>query len=185
MNNHKENPTVEAVYSPAAQRGFFRVDQIISEQTAMGNSLISILQAVQNEYRYLPEEILAYIATALDMSPAEVFGVATFYSQFSLEPKGRHIVRMCDGTACHVKGSREVYEAVRRKIGLKDGQHTSADMLFTVEAVHCVGACGLAPVMMIDDHVYGLLTPEAAEKVIEELQSQSDQERKGEVATND
>ena len=166
----------------ATERGFLRVDQIISEQTARGNSLISILQAVQEEYRYLPEEVLAYIATALDVSPAEVFGVATFYGQFSLEPKGRYVVRMCDGTACHVRGSRAVYEAVRRKIGLKDGRNTSEDMLFTVDAVHCVGACGLAPVMMIGDQVFGLLTPETAVKVIEDFQSRAYEERKGEVA---
>jgi NADH-quinone oxidoreductase subunit E len=145
------------------------LNEIITEQTAANHSLIAILQAVQEEYRYLPEEVLTYIATALDLSPATVFGVATFFAQFSFEPKGRYLVTVCDGTACHVKRAMSIYDAICRKYDLKEGRLTTPDMLFTLETVACVGACGLAPVMIINGQVHGQMTPEAAVLIIEEL----------------
>ncbi|MHB1415444.1 MAG: NADH-quinone oxidoreductase subunit NuoE family protein [Chloroflexota bacterium] len=132
-------------------------------------ALIPVLQEIQEEYRYLPQEVLTYIATALDISPASVFGVATFYAQFSLEPKGKYVVRVCDGTACHVKESPGVYEAVRKKVGLSNGRATTPDGLFTVETVSCLGACGLAPVMVVNDQVHGQVTPEAAAIIVDTL----------------
>jgi len=152
-----------------AQRKFERVNEIIGEHGREQSALIPILQEVQAEYRYLPEEILTYIATAMGLSVATVFGVATFYAQFSLEPKGKYVVRVCDGTACHVRHSMPVYQAIRSRLGLKDGRFTTPDMMFTVETVACLGACGVAPAMVINDKVYGKMTPEAACTIIDTL----------------
>jgi len=153
----------------SSARKFEKINGIIEKNGKSQSALIPILQAVQSEYRYLPEEILTYIATALGIPAATVFGVATFYAQFSLEPKGKYIVRACDGTACHVRGSMPVYEAIRKKVGLKDGKFTTQDLRFTVETVACLGACGLAPVLMVNDKVYGQMTAEAAEIIIDAL----------------
>ena len=152
-----------------AQRKFERVNEIIAEHGREQSALIPILQDVQAEYRYLPEEILTYIATAMGLSVATVFGVATFYAQFSLEPKGKYVVRVCDGTACHVRHSMPVYQAIRSRLGLKDGRFTTPDMMFTVETVACLGACGVAPAMVINGEVYGKMTPEAACTIIDTL----------------
>ena len=152
-----------------AQRKFERVNEIIAEHGREQSALIPILQEVQAEYRYLPEEILTYIATAMGLSVATVFGVATFYAQFSLEPKGKYVVRVCDGTACHVRHSMPVYQAIRSRLGLKDGRFTTPDMMFTVETVACLGACGVAPAMIINEKVYGKMTPEAACTIIDTL----------------
>ena len=152
-----------------AQRKFERVNEIIAEHGREQSALIPILQDVQAEYRYLPEEILTYIATAMGLSVATVFGVATFYAQFSLEPKGKYVVRVCDGTACHVRHSMPVYQAIRSSLGLKDGRFTTPDMMFTVETVACLGACGVAPAMIINEKVYGKMTPEAACTIIDTL----------------
>jgi NADH-quinone oxidoreductase subunit E len=153
----------------SSARKFEKINGIIEKNGKSQSALIPILQAVQSEYRYLPEEILTYIATALGIPAATVFGVATFYAQFSLEPKGKYIVRACDGTACHVRGSMPVYEAIRKKVGLKDGKFTTQDLRFTVETVACLGACGLAPVLMVNDKVYGQMTAEAAEIIVDAL----------------
>jgi len=131
--------------------------------------LIPILQAVQDEYRYLPQEVLTYVATSLGIPPARVFGVATFYAHFALEPKGKYVVRCCDGTACHVKNSIPILEALRKRLGLDEKHKTTPDMLFTVETVACLGACGLAPVMVINEEVHGQMTPEAAVKLVDEI----------------
>ena len=159
------------------QRRFFRLNEIIAEQTGANRSLIAILQAVQEEYRYLPEEVLTYIAMALDLSPATVFGVATFFAQFSLEPKGHYLVTICDGTACHVKRSMSIYDAICRKYDLKEGRLTTPDMLFTLETVACVGTCGLAPVMIINGQVYGQITPEAAVVIVDKLANRKEEEQ--------
>ncbi len=131
--------------------------------------LIPILQAVQAEYRYLPEEILTFIATSLGISPAKVFGVATFYSLFTLKPKGKYVVRICDGTACHVKGAMNLHTAIREKLKLAAGKDTTPDMLFTLETVNCLGACGLAPAMVVNEEVFGQLTPERAASIIDDV----------------
>lgn len=150
-------------------RKFEKVCEIIALHGRDPQKLIPILQAVQDEYRYLPEEVLTFVATSLGLPPARVFGVATFYAHFSLEPKGKYVVRFCDGTACHVKGSLPMLEAVRKRLGLKEGQGTTRDMLFTVETVSCIGACGLAPAMLVNETVHGLMNPEKAVAAIEEI----------------
>lgn len=153
------------------ERSFQRVLDIIEECGAKESSLIPILQKVQDEYRYLPQEILAFIATALDVPPATVFGVATFYAQFSLEPKGKYIIKVCDGTACHVRGNKTIIDAIRNKIGLKSGEKTTKDMRYTLEMVSCLGACSLAPAVVINDKVYGHMTPDRVVTAINELEN--------------
>lgn len=150
-------------------RHFLAVNEIIEKHNNDPCELISILQAVQDEYRYLPSEILTYIATALGLPPASVFGVASFYAQFSAEPKGKWVIKVCDGTACHVRRSRDVLEAIRKKLGLREGQRTTKDMMFTLETVACLGACGLAPVIMVGNEVHGQITPEAAVALIDDI----------------
>ena len=149
-------------------RRFQRVLEILDEYDRDGAKIIPILQAVQAEYRYLPEEILTYVATALDLSPAKVYGVATFYSHFSLEPKGTYVIKVCDGTACHVKGSGKLVSQLRTMLGLTEKKKTTDDMLFTLETVSCLGACGLAPVMIVNEKVYGQVGPERAQEIIRE-----------------
>jgi NADH-quinone oxidoreductase subunit E len=134
--------------------------------------LIPILQAVQLEYQYLPEEVLTFVATSLDLPPARVFGVATFYAHFALEPKGKHVIRLCDGTACHVKQSLPILSAIHEMLGTSEKQKTSLDALFTVETVACLGACGLAPVVVIDEQVYGGMSPERAVALVDEIKTQ-------------
>jgi NADH-quinone oxidoreductase subunit E len=150
-------------------RKFEKVNEVIARHGKAPSALIPILQEVQEEYRYLPEEILTYIATAMDLAPATVYGVATFYAQFSLEPKGKYVIKICDGTACHVRGSDPVKMAILKKVGLQKEQRTTKDLRFTVETVSCLGACGLAPVMMINDQIYGQMTPEAVEVIIDKI----------------
>ncbi|HWH68279.1 MAG TPA: NAD(P)H-dependent oxidoreductase subunit E [Candidatus Sulfotelmatobacter sp.] len=152
-----------------AGRKFVKVCNILDQHGRQPSRLVPILQAVQEEYRYLPQEVLTYVATALDVSPARVYGVATFYTHFAIAPKGKHLVRLCDGTACHVKDSIPILRAIQKRLSLDDKRKTTPDMLFTVETVACLGACGLAPVVVIDDQVHGQMTPESAVKLIEEV----------------
>ena len=132
--------------------------------------LIAMLQKVQGIYKYLPEEAMTYIGEHVDgLSPATVFGVATFYAQFSLEPKGKYEIKVCDGTACHVRGSMPVLNAIKSYLKLKDGQMTTDDGLFSLETVSCLGACGLAPVCVINEKVYPQMTSDAIKVILETL----------------
>lgn len=147
---------------------FAKVEKIIQSYGAKKSNLIAILQKVQEEFRYLPEEAMTYIGTKIEgLSPATVYGVATFYAQFSLEPKGKYEIRVCDGTACHVRGSMPVLNAVKAKLNLKDGQLTTDDGLFSLQTVSCLGACGLAPVMVINEKVYPQMTSDAVKTIID------------------
>lgn len=157
------------IQSVSRSRQFGKVCEVLERFAYDSSKLIPILQAVQEEYRYLPEEVMSFIATSLDLSPARVYGVATFYSHFALEAKGKYVIRVCDGTACHVKGSMKLVDVVREKLGLDEKKTTTPDMLFTVETVSCLGACGLAPVMVINDEVHGQLTAEKANKIVDEI----------------
>ncbi|HHX42641.1 MAG TPA: NADH-quinone oxidoreductase subunit NuoE [Chloroflexi bacterium] len=152
------------------------VEEILDRRGHSSTELIGVLQDIQERWHYLPEDALNYVATTLGMSVNTVFGVATFYAQFSLEPKGKYLVRICDGTACHVKGSQSIYDAIKKKLDLRDGRVTTADGLFTLETVACVGACGIAPVMVINDQVHSQLTPEAAEIIIDTLMARENDE---------
>lgn len=147
-----------------------KLDEIINSYGCKKSNLIAILQKVQEVYRYLPEEALIYIGTKIEgLSPATVFGVATFYAQFSLEPKGKYEIKVCDGTACHVRGSMPVLNAIKARLDLKDGQLTTNDGLFSLETVSCLGACGLAPVVVINGKVYPQMTSDAIKIVLDTL----------------
>jgi NADH-quinone oxidoreductase subunit E len=150
-------------------RQFAEVCKVLEEYNYERKNLIPILYAIQSIYRYLPKEILEYVASALKISPAEIYGVATFYSYFTLEPKGKYVIRVCDGTACHVRGSRKLVDILQKELGLNEKKKTSSDLLFTLETVSCLGACGLAPVMVVNDEVYGLTTDEKVKEVIKNL----------------
>jgi len=155
------------------QRKFDKVNSIVDKHERKVSNLIAILQEIQTEYRYLPEEVLTYVATALGIPPATVYGVATFYTQFSMKPKGKYIIKVCDGTACHVRHSEKLRYLVREKLGLDDGKDTTDDLRFTLETVSCIGACGLAPVVTVnDDEVYGQMTPEALAIILDQLISE-------------
>ena len=153
-------------------RKFKRVCEILEKHNYDANKLIPILQEVQEEYRYLPEKILIYVATSLDIPPAKVYGVATFYAHFALAPKGKYVIKVCDGTACHVKNSIPIVEAMQKRLGLSTQKHTTDDMMFTIETVSCLGACGLAPVVVINEDVYSLMTPEKSVEAIEKIISE-------------
>jgi NADH-quinone oxidoreductase subunit E len=155
--------------TPQVARQFTSVLRILESFNYNKSKLVPILQAIQDEYRYLPKEVMAFVATALDVPPAHVFGVATFYSHFALEPKGKYVIRICDGTACHVKGSQDLLDTLTERLKLPKGKKTTSDMLFTLETVSCLGACGLAPAVVINDDVHGQVTPEGALKLIDQI----------------
>ena len=149
---------------------FREIDKILEKYEYKKSYLIAMLQNVQEVYKYLPEEAMTYIGEKVDgLSPATVYGVATFYAQFSLEPKGKYEIRVCDGTACHVRGSMPVLNAVKNKLKLQEGRMISENGLFSLETVSCLGACGLAPVCMINDKVYPQMTSDAISIVLDTL----------------
>jgi len=149
-----------------------RAAKIVEEYGCEQSNLIAILQAIQAEYSYLSEEALTLIAEKLEISTAKVYSVATFYENFSLEPKGKHIVKVCAGTACHVRKSGPIYDAIYEYLGLSGKRKTSDDGMFTLETVACLGACGLAPVMTIDGEVHAKMTPEAALALLEDMRKE-------------
>lgn len=148
-----------------------QLKEVIAKHHDQPGGLMPILQEAQGIYGYLPMEVQEMIADGLGISLSEVYGVATFYSQFSLTPKGKHKISVCLGTACYVKGSDKVLEAVENKLGIKSGECTP-DGLFSIDSCRCVGACGLAPVMMVDEDVYGRLTPDQVGKIIDSYAQQ-------------
>ena len=155
-------------------RKFERVCEILEQNKYDSNRLIPILQAIQEEYRYLPEKILTFTAISLKIPPAKIYGVATFYSHFALEPKGRYVIRVCDGTACHVRNSNPLIETIQKKLGLTETKNTTEDMMFTLETVSCLGACGLAPVIVVNEDVHSLMTPEKTVAMLETIVKEDD-----------
>jgi NADH-quinone oxidoreductase subunit E len=136
-----------------------RLNRILEEFKGIRGALIPILQRAQDAYGYLPRQVLHHIAHETRAPLADVYGVATFYAQFHLQRRGKHLIRVCDGTACHVRGAARNLEAIEKRLGLAPGA-TSSDYEFTVEVVYCLGSCGLAPVAVVDNQVCGRLTPE-------------------------
>ncbi|WP_225877788.1 NADH-quinone oxidoreductase subunit NuoE family protein [Alkalibacter mobilis] len=137
--------------------------------------LIHILHKAQEIFGYLSLEVQLYISKRLDIPAAKVFGVVSFYSYFTQEPRGKHTISMCMGTACFVKGSEQILETFCNELGVKSGE-TSKDGLFTIKDVRCIGACGLAPVAMIDDKVYGHLTVESVKEILDEYRKEEQNE---------
>ena len=139
---------------------------IVEEMSPLtGGDIIPLLQRLQEAYGYLPKDIVLSVCEETGLSASRVFGVATFYSQFCMEPRGKHLVRCCRGTACHVRGGHRVLDTVERTLGITDGE-TTEDMSFTLETVACLGTCFLAPVITVDDTYYGQVSPERLKKVL-------------------
>jgi len=155
--------------SSTSTRQFLKVNEILQRFNRDPRRLIAILQAVQDAYRYLPQPVLNYLATSLGLPRARVYGVATFYAHFSLEPKGKYIIRVCDGTACHVNHSQALLDLVRDKLSIDEKNPTTDDLVFTLERVSCIGACGLAPVAVVNGRVYGQLAPKKLGEVLDSL----------------
>ncbi len=149
---------------------FTELDLLLDEYNNVPGSLIIILQKAQSIYGYLSREVIAHIAKVTGITQAKIYGVATFYTQFRLKPIGKHLIMLCQGTACHVSGSKAIEEVICKELDIKDGE-TTKDGLFTLNNVACLGCCSLAPVMMIqsgdDDETYGYLTKESVKDILQ------------------
>ncbi len=154
--------------SQGVQNDLSLLKDVLAQYAKEPGSLITILQKTQEIYGYLPKGVMYYIAEQVGTTPAEVMGVATFYSQFRLEPIGKYLIMSCQGTACHVNGSEKVSAAISAYLKIKSGQ-TTPDHLFTLEHVACLGCCSLAPVIMINGEAHGNLTPESAVALLKEI----------------
>ena len=143
-----------------------KIDEIIAANRDVAGSIITVLRECQDAVGYLPVELIDYVSYGMNLSRSEVYGVASFYSLFSFEPKGRHLIKVCMGTACYVKGIKESISRIENQYNLKEGG-TSEDRRFSLEAVRCLGACGLAPVVVVDQDTYGAVK---ADKVVETLE---------------
>jgi NADH-quinone oxidoreductase E subunit len=141
--------------------------EVIEKHKDHKGATMPILQEAQAIYGYLPEEVQLIIAEALDMSLSEIYGVVSFYSQFSLNPVGKHVVAVCMGTACYVKGAQEILERCEKKLGIKAGEVTE-DGEFSIAAVRCIGACGLAPLITVGEHVHGRITVADVDGILEQ-----------------
>ena len=149
-----------------------KADEIIAVYGRKPDSLIPIMQDIQAAYRYLPKELLNYVADEIGVTRSRAYSVATFYENFSFEPKGKYVIKVCDGTACHVRKSMPVKEALMKELELSNKKHTTDDMLFTVETVSCLGACGLAPTLTVNDEVHPKMTPEKAVELLNKLRGE-------------
>jgi NADH-quinone oxidoreductase subunit E len=156
-------------YKMLEQSYYDKADEIIAEHGRSQKALIPIIQDIQACYRYLPAELLSYVAKELGINEAKAYSVATFYENFSFEAKGKYVIRVCDGTACHVRKSATILDKLYKELGLSKEKHTTKDMLFTLETVSCLGACGLAPVLTVNDEVHPAMTPEKVSELIAEL----------------
>lgn len=147
------------------------LEQIIDEFKGKKGALIPVLQRAQEAYGYLPPEVLKEISRGLRVPLSQVYGVVTFYAQFYLQRRGKHVIRMCDGTACHVRGAAKVIDALQKELNIGPGE-TTPDYQFTFEVVYCLGSCGLAPVAVIDEQVVGRLVPEKMVQIIRDLRKE-------------
>jgi NADH:ubiquinone oxidoreductase subunit E len=148
---------------------YAKLDKVIAEMKGQGGAVMRTLQAAQDIFGHVPKDVQIRIADGLGTTLSEVYGVATFYSQFALEPMGEHVIGVCLGTACYVKGSKNILERVCETLDTKIGK-TTPDGLFTIKDTRCLGACGLAPVMMIGDEVYGRLVPDDIPGILKKYQ---------------
>lgn len=152
-----------------------KLNPVLQKYKGTRGSLISILQKAQDIYGYLPVEVLNHIAKETGVKPAKVHGVVTFYTQFRLDPVGKNLIMLCQGTACHVNGSKAIEEAIYEELGINEGQ-TTEDNLFTFNNVACLGCCSLSPVMMINGETYGKLTPQKAKEILREIKNRESKE---------
>jgi NADH-quinone oxidoreductase subunit E len=153
-----------------------RIDSLIEKYRGKKGSTIPLLQGAQDEYGYIPREVFEYLAKGCGIELSEMYGVATFYAQFRLQPVGKHIIKVCHGTACHVQNANKISEALVDALGVPDGG-TTDDRLFTLESVACLGCCSLAPVMMIGEETYGKLTGPEAVKIVKNIRIRENEAR--------
>lgn len=154
------------------QFDFAVVDEILAGHDCSQQAIIAIMQEIQEHYHYLPREVFPYLSDKLGMSEARIYSVATFYENFSLEPKGKYVIKICDGTACHVRRSIPILERLRLELGLSETKKTTDDLNFTLETVSCLGACGLAPVLTVNDVVHPAMTPDKASELLKQLKEE-------------
>jgi len=145
------------------------LEKVIANWKGTKGALIPVLQECQNIYGYVPKEGMEFISKELKIPFSEIYGVATFYAQFHLKPRGRNIVRVCLGTACHVRGGAKIFDRVQAELGIDDGE-TTEDLRYTIESVACIGACGLAPVIMVNDDTHGRLTPDQVPAILKQYE---------------
>ncbi|MEG1798632.1 MAG: NADH-quinone oxidoreductase subunit NuoE [Synergistaceae bacterium] len=151
----------------SSEKAWEQLGVLLDKYRGTKGSVIPVLQQAQEIFGYLPKDVLIKISKEIDVPVSQIYGVVTFYAQFHLEPRGKNIIRSCQGTACHVRGAKAVLVAIREKLGLKEGQVTTPDLKFTLETVACIGACGLAPVFMVNDDTHGRLTPESVGPIMD------------------
>ena len=156
------------------QSYYRKTDEIIARYGKKDSALIPIMQDIQAEYRYLPSELLTYVASQIGITETKAYSVATFYENFSFEAKGKYVIKVCDGTACHVRKSIPILERLRNELGLSESKHTTDDLMFTLDTVSCLGACGLAPVLTVNDTVHPSMTPDKASELIAGLRNKED-----------
>jgi len=152
--------------------GYESASAVLEKYGRDPHRLVTILQEIQTAYSYLPEPVMEYVAKELGVPSGAVYGVATFYAHFTMEPRGKYIIRICDGTACHVKKSEAIIKAVEKELGLSGDKLTSDDIMFTLEPVACLGACGLAPVVVINEEVHGSMNKEKMLGLIEKIRKE-------------
>lgn len=147
-----------------------KLDAVMAEWKGKGGALMPVMQEAQEIYGYLPIEVQQMISEGMDIPMSEIYGVATFYSQFNLQPKGKYKIGVCMGTACYVKGAADVFDKLKEVLGVENGGCTP-DGLFSLDATRCLGCCGLAPVLMVGDDVYGRLTPDDVQGIVEKYRA--------------
>lgn len=147
-----------------------KIVDIVQHYKVVKGSLITILQEVQEIYNYVPMEAIEYIANETGIKPAKIYGVLTFYTQFRMNPVGENLIMLCQGTACHVNGSERIEEAIKAELGISEGE-TTADGLFTLINVACLGCCSLSPVMMINGETFGKLTPDKVREILADIRA--------------
>lgn len=153
---------------------FSVIDAILENNGYRQEAIISMLQDIQEHYHYLPREVFPYLSEKIGLSEVRIYSIATFYENFSLEPKGKYVIKICDGTACHVRKSIPILERLRSELGLSETKKTTDDLSFTLETVSCLGACGLAPVLTVNDVVYPEMTPDKASELLRQLKEEID-----------
>ena len=151
------------------------MNNVLDKYKDVPGSLITVLQKAQEIYGYLPTDVIYHVASVMSTTPAEVMGVATFYTQFRLKPVGKYLIMLCQGTACHVNGAERIESAICKRLGITDGD-TTADGMFSLKNVACLGCCSLSPVMMINGETYGSLTPQKAVEIIDGLYAKEEKE---------
>ena len=151
----------------------YKIDKILKNHSLEETALISILHEIENLYNYLPAWVLKYISEKLKIPLIQIYGVASFYDAFHLEPRGKHLIRVCKGTACYLRGATQVFEALERELGIKEGE-TTQDQEFSLQSVHCVGACALAPVVVIDQHYFDKTSPSKLRSVLKRVQKNNE-----------